>query len=329
MTSLMLTGIPVYATENQPAQPAQQQQQQEQQAQQQQAAQQAAQQQAAQQAAEQAAQQQAAQQAAEQQAAQQQAQQQAAQQQAAEQTTQEQTQQTTEQTQQQTTQPAATARPAVRTVVTPAVVQQEEEAEEEGAEGEVEEGGEEFTSEQGEYSLKLIKNANLREEPSTDAASHIIIPFGITISATQKVTNSLGETWYQSEYGGYTGYIRGDMADVTTISVQTDEEGEGEGETEEETSEETQESTSQGVSKRSNYRTTTKKTPVTINRQYNAQTYTSGDVAVEPREKVDLIFILFLGAAAIGCVFTYMMIHSLRSEYKRYRRNKLSKERKN
>jgi hypothetical protein len=210
-------------------------------------------------------------------------------------------------------------------------VQPEEETEEEETEGEGEEGGESLSSEQGEYSLKLIKNANLREDASTDAASHIIIPFGITISATQKVTNSLGETWYQSEYGGYTGYIRGDMADVTTISVQTAEEGEGEGEAEaeEETSEETQEDTSQAVSKRSNYRTTTRKTPVTINRQYNAQTYSSGDVKVEPREKVDLIFILFLGTAAIGCVFTYMMVHSLRSEYKRYRRNKISKERKN
>ena len=218
--------------------------------------------------------------------------------------------------------------------MTPVVVQQEEEAEAEETEGEGAEGGEGFTSEQGEYSLKLIKNANMREEPSTDADSRIIIPFGITISASQKVTNSVGETWYMSEYGGYTGYIRGDMADVTTISVQTVEEGEGEaeaeaeGEPEEVTSEETQEP-AEGVSKRSNYRTTTKKTPVTINRQYNAQTYTGGDVEVEPREKVDLIFILFLGAAAIGCVFSYMMMNSLRSEYKRYRRNKLSKERKN
>ncbi len=118
------------------------------------------------------------------------------------------------------------------------------------------------------------------------------------------------------------------MADVTTISVQNAEEGEGEGEAEEATSEETQKP-AEGVSKRSNYRSTTKKTPVTINRQYNAQTYTSGDVEVKPREKVDLIFILFLGAAAIGCVFSYMMLVSLRSEYKRYRRNKISKERKN
>ncbi len=325
ITGLLLTGIPVYATENQPAQQQQQQQTTQQQAEQ------AAQQQ--QQQAEQAAQQQQAQQQAEQAA--QQAQQQAARQQTAEQQTvqQQQTsqQQTAEQQNQQSAQPAAASRTTTRTTATTTTRQQEEaEAEEEDAEDDEEEGEGESTSEKGAYSLKLIKNANMREEPSTDSQSQIVIPFGITISATEKATNDMGETWYLAEYGGYTGYIRGDMADVTTVSTDDDEDNEGEEGAEEQTTEAVADRPGEGVSKRSSYKASTaKKIPVTINKQYNSENYVSSDVVVEPREKVDLIFILFLVAAVIGCVFTFMMFTSLRAEYKRYRRNKLSKEHRN
>ena len=59
------------------------------------------------------------------------------------------------------------------------------------------------------------------------------------------------------------------------------------------------------------------------------QTYGVTGEKVESRKGVDLIFILFLGAAAIGCVLSFLMFTSLRAEYKRYRKNKIIKERRN
>ncbi len=229
-----------------------------------------------------------------------------------------------QQEQEQPAQPAAVIRRTTTSRVTTQQQQQDQEEENE-EESEDEEG--ESTTESGKYTLTLNKNANVREGASTGSNSKIVAPFGLKLSSNEKVTNEIGETWYQVEYGGYTGYIRGDMADVIEESTpEEDEEGEeAQEEDEAEIEEAAEEITTMPVA------VNTMHIPKSVDKATSSKvtTYSYSDTGekVESRKGVDLVFILFVGVAVIGCFLSFLMYTSMRAEYKRYKKNKLSKER--
>jgi hypothetical protein len=119
------------------------------------------------------------------------------------------------------------------------------------------------------------------------------------------------------------------MADVTDLTTpeETDEEEEQEQETEEEPQ---QEKPTEGVSSRAATPKTghTTKKDKNINNTINTFTYNK-DVEVESRNKVNLIFIILISVAIIGCIIVFLMVSSLKSEFRRYKKTLISKERRN
>ncbi len=333
-TIAVTSNTTVYAQQAGNQQPAQEQAAQEQAAQQQAAQEQAAQQQAAQ---EQAAQQQAAQeQAAQQQAAQEQAaQQQAAQQQATQQTQEQATQQTQEQAaqqNQQTTNNTQTTRRSNRTSNNNNNQNQQEQAEEETHE-EIKEG---------KYVLAFIKNANLRQTPSTSGESLVVVPRGLKLEAVAKTTNEAGEVWYKLTYAGAEGYVREDLVTAEEIETAPEEINEEETvENPEEIAEENtegeqgqQEETTPVAVAASETEETTKTDEITskdnsgeeevyVNNGYTELLESESET--KHQRKLDGFMLLFIVGATLCLCCTIYIYYRFKAEYARARKTMLIK----
>ena len=336
-TIAVTSNTTVYAQQAGNQQPAQEQAAQQQAAQEQAAQEQAAQQQAAQ---EQAAQQQAAQeQAAQQQAAQEQAaQEQAAQQQAAQEQAAQQ-QQATQQTQeqaaqqnQQTTNNTQTTRRSNRTSNNNNNQNQQEQAEEETHE----------ETKEGKFVLAFIKNANLRQTPSTSGESLVVVPRGLKLEAVAKTTNEAGEVWYKLTYAGAEGYVREDL--VTAEEIKTDPEEINEEETvenPEEIAEENkegeqgqQEETTPVAVAASETKETTKTDEITskdnsgeeevyVNNGYTELLESESET--KHQRKLDGFMLLFIVGATLCLCCTIYIYYRFKAEYARARKTMLIK----
>lgn len=198
----------------------------------------------------------------------------------------------------------------------------------------------------GKYTLTLNKNANMRSEASTDAESRIVIPMGMTLSSNRKVVNAAGETWYEVTYATLTGFIREDLAEVVTESVETNEEAEEETEGEEEEAVE-EEAVAEEVPEASTEETSTASTVTphsVVNSDKSTQdeaasgvsdlsyTSTDSDVKVKSRKKFDFVVLLFIVIAGIGMALVIAVFDRFKTETKRLRdivRKHLRKEKKN
>ena len=346
-TIAVTSNTTVYAQQAGNQQPAQEQtaqqnqQTQEQAAQEQAAQQQAAQEQAAQQQAaqEQAAQQQAAQeqaaqqQAAQEQAAQQQAaQEQAAQQQAAQQQATQQTQEQAAQQNQQTTNNTQTTRRSNRTSNNNNNNNNNQQAEEETHE-EIKEG---------KFVLSFIKNANLRQTPSTSGESLVVVPRGLKLEAVAKTTNEAGEVWYKLTYAGAEGYVREDLVTAEEIETAPEEINEEETvENPEEIAEENtegeqgqQEETTPVAVAASETKETTKTDEITskdnsgeeevyVNNGYTELLESESET--KHQRKLDGFMLLFILGATLCLCCTIYIYYRFKAEYARARKTMLIK----
>jgi hypothetical protein len=334
-TIAVTSNTTVYAQQAGNQQPAQEQAAQEQAAQQQAAQEQAAQQQAAQ---EQAAQQQAAQeQAAQQQAAQEQAaQQQAAQQQATQQTQEQATQQTQEQAAQQNQQTTnntqTTTRRSSRTSNNNNNNNNNQQAEEETHE----------ETKEGKYVLAFIKNANLRQTPSTSGESLVVVPRGLKLEAVAKTTNEAGEVWYKLTYAGAEGYVREDLVTAEEIETAPEEINEEETvENPEEIAEENtegeqgqQEETTPVAVAASETKESTKTDEITSKDNsgeeevYVNSGYTElleSESETKHQRKLDGFMLLFIAGATLCLCCTIYIYYRFKAEYARARKTMLIK----
>ncbi len=191
-------------------------------------------------------------------------------------------------------------------------------------------------TEGGSYTLKLLKNANLRVEASTGSDSKIVVPLGITLSSDEKVTNSEGEVWYKASYGNGSGYLREDTVEVTVNEIEDEANAEEVPDGEEVVSEEaeTQENTDAAESVNETNDTsntvaveqTTETTETSSSNSFDSEEQT--EVTVKSRRKIDIISIMFFGIAVIGVIFSYITASNLRYEYRKNMRYMQAEEKK-
>ncbi len=231
-------------------------------------------------------------------------------------------------------QPARTARPRS---TSPQETEEPEEAQE-------------ITTEDGLYTLILSTNANMRSQPTTDSKRIMVIPFGVGIDSTQKITNAEGEAWYAISYGGMNGFIRSDVVEVEVVNIEdtegTGEEGEETQETEgqkehweaeeggaateqpQEAEEPKSTEASISVPKPSDQNDTTK---VSNSASADASVITitpdiNSAVGKTNSRRVDVIFFLFLLVVLVGVLITFIVYGRFKFEYARYR-NQILKDR--
>lgn len=201
------------------------------------------------------------------------------------------------------------------------------------------EESEEEDVQSGAYKLTLIKNANIRTEPSTDSGSKVVVPMGIIIYANERVTGEGGSMWYKVSYGGFEGFLRSDMVEVTDNTQQTEEDGEAEepeAAEEQQEIQETDESAEEPSEKNveeNKHSGTTVVTSIPDVTGDDSEGNKKMDIGFETdtnavrRKGIDILFILFLILTVTGLGIAYVSAARLLAEYRRYKRY-LGKKRK-
>lgn len=180
----------------------------------------------------------------------------------------------------------------------------------------------------GLYTLTLTKNANMRAEPSTEASSRIVIPFGMTLDSNKRVVNGTGEIWYEVTYATLTGYIREDLADIETLASDEPQPEDAEGQEEEVQEENADEAVAGAAGEASTETAVTPHSVINSDRNDQSEaaseasleaTQTDETVKVKRRKKFDFVVLLFLAVAGIGVALVVAVVNLLRSEVKRTR----------
>ena len=197
-------------------------------------------------------------------------------------------------------------------------VQEPEQAQEDGQQEQTQ-----ITSaEEGVFNLTILKNANLRAEPTTDSKSVIVIPFGLNMASSQRVANSNGEIWYAIAYGGMGGYISSDVVEVEAVYVNDSEDAAEDQEGAEE-NEKAQQQEAVPMNTVAPKQVEDAKTSDTSGTDSSVLTTTSGVKSNTDKpvtRKVDFIFIVFLSVVIVGAVISFIVFGRLRREYARYRK---------
>lgn len=181
------------------------------------------------------------------------------------------------------------------------------------------------TTEEGKYILLMLKNANLRSEPSTSGKSLVVVPSGIKLTGISKTTNEAGDVWYQLSYAGTTGYVREDMVNVEAVNEDNTEQdaeediGEEEENTEATAEEENEEReytelTSEAIDNTKTSESTSDVTTGVTGIQIASYTAEENE-EVQSVRKMDGYMLLFITLATVSfCLACYIFLR-IRIEY--------------
>lgn len=201
------------------------------------------------------------------------------------------------------------------------VEQIQEEIQEDTQEDEQEKPTQVVSTEDGVYNLVILKNANMRSEPTVDSKSIIVIPFGVDLVSGHKIVNTNGEIWYAISYGDRSGYISADVVEDKTAYInEADEEAVVGNSIETSVQEKPKETVAANAIAGSSSESQTT--------EQETETKTSEIKTVVDKpvtRNVDSILFVFLLTVIFGVVISLIVFGSLRHEYARYRKQILKR----